>query len=98
MATAYTIRYGKPKAGVGPGGGAACGTELVSESALGRGDAMAAILGEGDGALVSGGGSMLECDVGGLDGNTGSGSGGMSSAARESMMISFVSTLADRIW
>ena len=58
---------------------------------------MAAMLGEGDGALVSGGGSMLECEVGGLDGNTGSGNGGISSAARESIVISLVSTLAERI-
>jgi hypothetical protein len=48
-------------------------------------------LGEGEGALVIGGGSMDECDVGGFDGMTGSGKEGISSSMFEvSIVICFV--------
>lgn len=94
MATAYTTRYGRPKAGTGPGG--ASGVDGVdSESARGLGDAAVA-LGAGDGAPASGGGSMAAYDVGAFDGMTGSGSGRMSSSVRVSMVISFVSMFAVR--
>ena len=96
VATAYTIRYGSPKAGTGPGG--ASGVDAVdSESARGRGDAAGA-LGAGEGAPVSGGGSIAAWDVGALVGMTGSGSGGMSSSVRVSIVISFVSKFAGRSW
>lgn len=68
-----------------------------SESVRGRGEAIAAVLGVGEGALVSGGGSIDACEVAGFEGMTGSGSCGMSSSVRVSMVISFVSTLDDRI-
>lgn len=92
VATAYTIRYGRPNAGTGPPGGALLEGD-GSESSGGLGDAIVATLVEGDGADVSGGGSMLECEVGGIFvGSAGSGSGGMSSSGlRVSMVISFVS-------
>jgi hypothetical protein len=54
-------------------------------------------MGEGDGALVSGGGSIDECDVGALDGIAGSGSAGISSSADAvSMVICFVGGIAWR--
>lgn len=91
------MRYGKPKAGTGPGG--TTGVEaLDSESPLGRGEAMAAALGLGDGAPVNGGGSIEECEVGGLAGTAGSGSGAIASSVRVSIMMSFVSTGAPRMW
>lgn len=57
----------------------------------GRGDA-AARLGDGEVALVSGGGSMDACDVGALEGKAGSGSAHRSSSSVEevSMVICFV--------
>lgn len=91
------MRYGSPNAGVGPGGGASVGG-FDSESARGRGEGIAAVLGEGEGALVRGGGSIDACEVVGFDGMTGSGSCGMSSSVRVSMVISLVSTLDVRIW
>jgi hypothetical protein len=48
------------------------------------------MLGEGDGALVGGGGSIDECDVGGLEGIIGSGNDGMSSSWEVSMVICLV--------
>lgn len=90
------MRYGSPNAGVGPGGGAGAGG-FDSESVRGRGEAMAATLGEGDGALVSGGGSIDACEVASFEGITGSGSCGISSSVRVSIVISLVSTLAERI-
>jgi hypothetical protein len=44
-------------------------------------------LGEGEGALVMGGGSIDECDVGGFDGMTGSGKEGISSSMFEVSMV-----------
>ena len=44
-------------------------------------------LGEGDGALVIGGGSIEECDVGGLDGMIGSGKEGISSSVDEVSIV-----------
>lgn len=91
------IRYGRPNAGAGPAGGPVVG----SGSSGCRGEAIVATLGEGEGADVSGGGSMLECDVGGsgLEVTAGSGNGGMSSSGfRVSMAISFVSMLLPRRW
>lgn len=52
----------------------------------------AVTLGEGDGALVSGGGSIDECDVGALDGIAGSGKAEISSSADE---VSIVICLVD---
>lgn len=69
-----------------------------SESPRGLGEGIAAELGEGDGALVSGGGSIFDCEAGAFDGNAGSGRSGISSSVRVSMVISFVSTLAVLIW
>lgn len=52
-------------------------------------------LGEGDGALVMGGGSMDECDVGGFEGMKGSGREGISSSMLEvSMVICLVGGIA----
>lgn len=47
----------------------------------------AVMLGEGDGALVSGGGSMDAFEVGALDVSTGSGSAGISSSVDEVSMV-----------
>ena len=44
-------------------------------------------LGEGEGALVMGGGSMDEWDVGGFEGMTGSGKEGISSSMFEVSMV-----------
>jgi hypothetical protein len=71
---------------------------MDSESARGRGEAVVVELGAGEGALVSGGGSIAEFDVGALVGNTGSGRGARSSSVLVSMVISFVSTVEVRIW
>jgi hypothetical protein len=49
------------------------------------------MLGEGEGALVIGGGSIDECDAGGFEGMTGSGKEGISSSIFEvSIVICFV--------
>jgi hypothetical protein len=53
---------------------------------VGAGDAA----GAGDGALVKGGGSIEECDVGAADGKTGSGRDGISSSMEVSMVTCFV--------
>lgn len=71
------MRYGRLNAGVGPAGGAAGLPFSVS-------------VGFGDGALVGGGGSIEECDVGGFEGIAGSGNDGMSSSCEVSMVICFV--------
>jgi hypothetical protein len=87
VATAYTIRYGRLNAEIGPGGGL---PDVAGSDSTGLGDA-AARLGDGEGALVSSGGSMDACDVGALDGRAGSGSAGISSSVDEvSMVICFV--------
>ena len=86
VATAYTTLYGSANAGRGPFGGTVV-VRLGSTSEL-RGEAMFAALGEGEGALVSGGGSMAACEVGGLVGIAGSGKAGMSSSPLVSMVIS----------
>lgn len=52
---------------------------------------MLAALTAGEGALVSGGGSMVGFGAGALVGTAGSGNEGMSSSVRVSMVISFVS-------
>lgn len=44
-------------------------------------------LGEGDGALVIGGGSIEACDVGGLDGIIGSGNEGISSSTDDVSIV-----------
>ena len=59
---------------------------------------MVAALCAGDGALLRGGGSMAEFEVGGLVAIAGSGKGGMSSSVPVSMVISFVSVLATLRW
>lgn len=56
VATAYIMRYGRLKAGAGPAG---VPPEVGASVSTGLGDA-AAKLGDGDGALVKGGGSMDE--------------------------------------
>ena len=70
---------------------------LGSASRALRGDAIAAMLGDGEGAPVRGGGSIAAYEVGGLDGTAGPGKDGMSSSVWVSMVISFVSVLAARI-
>jgi hypothetical protein len=85
VATAYIMRYGRLKAGIGPGGGPA---EVPLSLSVGFGDG-ADMLGDGEGALV-GGGSIDECDVGGLEGIIGSGSDGMSSSCEVSIVICLV--------
>lgn len=51
------MRYGRPNAGTGPGGGRGV-VEVDSESALVRGDGIVPALGAGEGAPASGGGSI----------------------------------------
>lgn len=81
------MRYGRLKADVGPGGGP---FDVGPSPSEGFGDA-AATLGEGEGALVRGGGSMEECDVGAFEGSAGSGNAGISSSAEDvSIVICFV--------
>jgi hypothetical protein len=53
------------------------------------------MLGDGEGALVTGGGSIDECDVGGLEGMIGSGNDGISSSCEVSMVICLV---AGALW
>lgn len=55
------------------------------------------MLGDGEGALVTGGGSIDECDVGGLEGINGSGNDGMSSSCEVSIVICFVGAVDWRI-
>ena len=94
MATAYTIRYGRLNAEGGPAG---VPPEAGTSPSDGFGDA-AARPGDGEGALVSGGGSIDECDVGALDGIAGSGSAGISSSADAvSIVICLVGETAWRI-
>ena len=66
---------------------------LCSVSDGRRGEAGIAVAGEGEGA---GGGSIVACDAGSLEGTTGSGSAGMVSSVCVSIAISLVSVLADR--
>jgi len=65
----------------------------VVESSIGLGDP-AVRLGDGEGALVSGGGSMDEFEGGILDGSAGSGKDGISSSAD---VVSIVICLVVRI-
>lgn len=85
VATAYIIRYGRLNAGAGPAGGAE-GVPFSLSTGLGEG---ADMLGDGEGALVTGGGSIDECDVAGLD-MSASGKAGMSSSCEVSIVIDFV--------
>ena len=62
----------------------------------GLGDAIVAWLCAGDGALLSGGGSIAEFEVGGFELIAGSGKAGISSSVRVSIVISFVSQLITR--
>jgi hypothetical protein len=87
VATAYIMRYGRLNAGVGP-------PEVPFSESAGFGDG-AVMLGDGDGALV--GGSIEECEVGGLEGITGSGNDGMSSSCDVSMVICLVGGAVCRI-
>jgi hypothetical protein len=90
VATAYTIRYGKLNADVGP-----AGVPLdVGASPSGFGDA--AVSGEGDGAVVRGGGSIDECEVGALDGIAGSGSARISSSVDAVSMV--ICLVGGRAW
>jgi hypothetical protein len=68
------MRYGRLNADGGPEG------RLVESRSAGLGEP-AVKLGDGEGALVSGGGSMVELEEGILDGSAGSGSAGISSSA-----------------
>lgn len=63
---------------------------------VGFGDG-AEMLGDGEGALVTGGGSIDECDVGGLEGMNGSGKDGISSSCEVSMVICLVGRALWRI-
>lgn len=82
VATAYIMRYGRLNAGAGPAGG------VCTEGSLSRGFGEGpARLGEGDGALVMGGGSIEACEVGGFDGMMGSGKDGISSSIVEVSMV-----------
>jgi len=58
---------------------------------------MVAALGDGEGALVRGGGSIVEYDEVDFEGIAGSGSGGISSSVRVSIVISLVSLTAVRM-
>jgi hypothetical protein len=87
------MRYGRLKAGAGPAGG---GAGVPFSPSIGFGDG-ADMLGDGEGALVTGGGSIDECDVGGLEGIIGSGSDGMSSSCEVSMVICLVGSALWRI-
>lgn len=81
------MRYGSVKVEAGPAGGAVW---ALPSPSICIGDC-ADTLGDGEGALVSGGGSIDECDVGALDGMTGSGKEGISSSMEDvSMVICFV--------
>lgn len=97
MATAYTIRYGNPNAGGGPDAGGAGVDGLRSTSTGFLGETMVAALGDGDGALVSGGGSMAKFEVSGLECIAGSGNGAISSSVPVSIVISLVSELEARM-
>lgn len=89
VATAYIIRYCKPKAKGGPGGKLGTGVDSESE---GFGEAALNMLGEGEGALVKGGGSMPEFDAA-FVGTAGSGRAKISGSADEvSTVICFVAT------
>lgn len=79
VATAYIIRYGSPNAKGGPTGGFGVGVESDSE---GLGDAALSMLGDGDGALVKGGGSIPVCE-GAFVGTAGSGRDSISGSADE---------------
>ena len=68
---------------MGPGGGM---PDAPTSPSAGLGDA-AVMLGEGDGALVSGGGSMEALEVGALDGIAGSGNAGISSSVDEVSIV-----------
>jgi hypothetical protein len=74
----------------------ATGVVGLGSTSKARGDAIVAALGEGEGAFVSGGGSIAANDVGGLDGTAGPGRSGMSPSALVSMVISFVSDCTTR--
>ena len=76
------MRYGRLKAEVGPGGG----PPVIEASLSGLGDA-AATLGEGEGALVIGGGSMDDCDATALVDMKGSGKAGISSSVDEVSIV-----------
>jgi hypothetical protein len=67
------------KADTGPAG--------VDASPSAGDGADAGTLGDGEGALVIGGGSMDECDVGGFEGITGSGKDGISSSILDVSMV-----------
>lgn len=81
------------KAEGGPAGGAA---DVKASPSTGLGDG-ADILGEGEGALVMGGGSIDECEVGGFEGIMGSGNEEISSSILEvSIVICLVGAAAWR--
>jgi hypothetical protein len=98
VATAYIIRYGKPNAAGGPGG--TCDVGIPSESYVFSADfgEGAVMLGDGDGALVTGGGSMLELETDARCCMAGSGRAGISSPADVSMVICLVGTVDARSW
>lgn len=78
VATAYTMRYGRAKTGLGPGVKVESISVGLGED-VGREDSM----GEG---MVGGGGSIAEC-VEGFDESTESGRGGIASSADEVSIV-----------
>jgi hypothetical protein len=56
------------------------------------------MLGDGEGALVAGGGSMLELEIDARCCKAGSGSGGMSSPTDVSTVMCLVGIVEDRSW
>lgn len=89
------MRYGRLNAIGGPEGR---GEAAAPFSESGLGDAAAA-LGDGEGALVMGGGSIEEDDRGGFEGSAGSGKARISSSADDvSMVICLVGGGLSRSW
>lgn len=87
MATAYTIRYGRAKAGLGPGVEALFSAAAPFEGAAPSAAALVEV------SVGSGGGSMTEGVADGLE--TGSGRDGMVSSADEVSMVTCLVTGGD---
>lgn len=90
MATAYTIRYGRAKAGLGPGADTLFSTAAPFDEAVPSAAAGAAVVEDGVG---SGGGSMTDGAAAGLE--TGSGREGMVSSAEDVSIVTCLVTGGD---